>query len=218
MGYWILFLAAAVLLVMLFAPLDAELSYHKDLYQQEEQLTLRYLGIRIPLQKGGKKEKKEKKEKSEQEEKPDDESILARMRKFRSAYQMLREELLGLLRFLSKKAVRIRKFSFSLDFGLEDPALTGILSGIVYGVYYNLLALIDQNLRLDHAETKISPNFQTPCFDLRCVCILRIKPVHIMIMLLKCFKIYLKYKKNRKEVDLNGASDSRIDGHSNEKY
>ena len=81
---------------------------------------------------------------------------------------------------------------------MEDPALTGILSGMVYGVYYNLLALIDQNLRLEKTETNISPNFQTPCFDLRFRCILRIKPAHIIIVLLKCFKIYLKYKKEKK--------------------
>lgn len=218
MGYLILFLIAAVLLVLLFAPLDAELFYHKNLYNQEEHFNLRYFGIKIPIPKGEKKKQKEKKEEAEEQEKTADESVFARVKAFRSAYWLLREDLSAILHFLSKKAVRIREFSFSLDFGLEDPALTGILSGIVYGVYYNLLALIDQNLRLEKTETRISPDFQTRCFDLRFRCILRIKPAHIIIVLLKCFKIYLKYRKKRKEVDGHGASDSRADGHSNEKY
>ncbi|MDK2799904.1 MAG: hypothetical protein PWP27_433 [Clostridiales bacterium] len=81
-----------------------------------------------------------------------------------------------------KTKVVCRDLIFHLDFGLGDASTTGIASGLVWGMSYNILSIADSNMILKHTDVKIVPNFNESKLHIKFYCIFTIRIVHIIIV------------------------------------
>ena len=107
--------------------------------------------------------------------------------------------MVDILHYASEKEINIRKLTFFLDFGMKDPMNTGISTGAIYGVIYNMLALLNNAFEVEECDVKINPDFERKHLDITSQCILKIKSVHIIIIVFKVLKMYFKITKLKEE-------------------
>jgi len=179
---------------ILYQPLLAEFSFSKDTEKQSFLLKLRWgpIPIRFENKQDKQKKKKEKKEKSFTREK---------FSQYLRIYQAIEDTVAEFLHYFSNYALSVQTLSFRLIYGFENPAITGMMTGAVYGFYYNLLALIDRTIKLEACETDIQPDFNKPAFLLDATCIFKVRTVHIIPIAVKALRILKKIKQEQKNIN-----------------
>lgn len=178
---------------ILYQPLLAEFSVSKETEKQEFLLKLRWgpIPIRLANKQDKHKKKKNKKEKPFTREK---------FSQYLRIYQAIEDLLAEFLTYFSNHALSVQNLSFRLVYGFENPALTGMMTGAVYGFYYNLLSLIDRTIKLESCETDIQPDFNKPAFLLNATCIFKVRTVHIIPIAVKALRILKKMKKEQNNI------------------
>lgn len=122
------------------------------------------------------------------------------LKKAKYIYSQVKNDILKLLSYAGKHSVTFREINTDIEFDFENPMHTGIATGVINGIVYNLLALIDNTVKLGkHAET-IQPLFRNSNYYSINICgIVRLKNVHIMVIIIKSLKLHLKIKKYNKQ-------------------
>lgn len=107
----------------------------------------------------------------------------------------IKDEISELIGFIAGKCIIIRKFDIRIDFGCGDAAVTGLLNGGLNALVYGLMAVIHHGTVLKKWDVNIKPDFNTEKFEMFFDGICTTRPVHIIRMVIKAFKLYRKYKK-----------------------
>lgn len=216
MWTWIIIiLVIAIFTALLFNSVYVSVYYRRSEAENDTELIIKYLFFKkkIPI---------EKKEKSKQVKKPEEEKedLPTRGLKFYyNLYKLLKDDVFDVLNYLMKKAVVFKEINIKTDFGCKDAASTGILTGTLNGVFYNIIAFFHNNFTLKDWEIEVNPDFENEKFDLFFDCIVRLKIVHIIVIAFKGIKILLKLRKELKKGRKNdGTSNSRTNGNSDEQY
>jgi len=107
----------------------------------------------------------------------------------------LRAETINFLKYL-KKHCKISKYVIHLDVGMDDAALTGMVSGAAYTVVYDISALVYEilNIKKEDMDIRVTPHFQEECTCLYFDGIITIRIVHIIKALFMISDIYKKGK------------------------
>ena len=117
-------------------------------------------------------------------------------------------DIFGFLKFLSRKAIIIKTMDLKIDFGYSDAAATGLMTGILNGSVYNILAVIFNYIKVYKWNVDIIPDFNSDKFDVTFCCISRIKTVHIIAVVIKAFKMFIKIRNVKKKGRIGyGTSD-----------
>ena len=86
----------------------------------------------------------------------------------------------------------------NISFGLHDAALTGIATGAVWTLLYELLGLISTVALIGKHSFNVDPVFYKALFKADGLCIFRFRPVNIIGILIH---VLLKYSKVKAEID-----------------
>lgn len=190
----VIILLVVLFFIFLFVPFYLEAFYTKDAVTNTVKLNVRYLGMTFSLIP----KKSKKKIKQPQEE--DSQSFSFDTFKqgfdvFHEKFNDIKDDIIDILKFLSRRAVFFKQLKLRIQFGFEDAMATGITKGLLDGMLYNLVGLLYRYVRIEDWSIETVPDFEHPRFDIETQCILKIKNVHIMIIAIKGLKLYFKLKK-----------------------
>lgn len=113
-------------------------------------------------------------------------------------YTSSKKDILSIVSYLKKKAVLLENIDFELDFGYQDAASTGMMTGIINGAAYNIVSILCNNLKVITWDIRITPDFENEKFDAKLCCIAKIKTAHIIVVGLMALKILFKICKVKK--------------------
>ena len=104
--------------------------------------------------------------------------------------------------FIQKRLV-LEKLNVSIEFGMEDAAKTGIATGAVWGLIYNIFALVTKIFTVNDHNFKVEPDYNNEKFLLSANGILKFKIVNIIsiafFVLIKYIAVSKKTQENLKE-------------------
>ena len=95
---------------------------------------------------------------------------------------------------MARKYISIKRLDIDYVFGLDEPMYTGMLNGLLYGIIYNILGFVHEKSRIEECSTNIVPDFDRVCHNISVCCILRLKNVHIIGIVVRLAKMYIKFK------------------------
>lgn len=148
-------------------------------------------------------EKKKKSGKRDEEKKSKAPRSLAEYRqsvkKTLKIFNAVKGELADTLRYFADKAVKFESLDISVKFGLDDPMETGIANGLLYGAVYEILGFVHKYSNIAECGVNIEPDFDEAHFSADFDCILKLKNVHITVVLVRMIRLYDKIKKMTKE-------------------
>ena len=195
MGLIICAVIALVIAVILLLPIDssAELWYVENEGGGEFSLKIAGIRLRLPSKKKKEEEKKETAQKNGDEE--TGERGFPGMAAIKGYWDGLKTPIGDLWRFILRRGVQIRNVELELDYGLDDPMDTGMMNGLLYTAVYSGLALMHRHMTVSDWNIRITPDFDNKKVNVRFLCILRTRIVHIINIGARAFMIILKYRK-----------------------
>lgn len=183
---------AAFIFVLLIVPTYVIFDFETHNKNSKFNINIRYLFFNMkmnPKKTPGKKVNT--KEKSKKEELP----LMEKIEKGIKVYKYIEDDIAEILIYASEHAVKIKNIQFYMNFGLKDAMYTGILTGTSYAAVYNIIALLSNNIAVEKCDVKITPDFEKQHVNIHSRCILKVKNVHIMIIVFKVLKMYFKITK-----------------------
>ena len=198
--YIVLFVIALILLTALCLKITLCVKSVKKTGESfKTEITLKVLGLRIDLLKYiRKKEKPQKvvKEKSKQKEKPKEEKPFKE--KLKALFVNIQRGRYTYL--LSKKYVcrkiKIDNLDFSLAFGLDDAAHTGISTGVLWANIYNIYGFLDKLFLIKSHKFNVTPVFDDEVFEMDFCVNMHFRILNLVAM---AFAIMINYIKSGKK-------------------
>ena len=190
----------AAVIVLLLIPSELLFSFIWNEYERKTELKFKYLFIKItllPNDDNNKNKKKKKKNTNNKEKKKYTFNDVKRQYKnFKTYFNVVKDDIVKILSYAKKHAVTVKNTDINIKFDFEDPMDTGIYVGVINGIVYNIIGILDRTISVEKMKIDIVPLFENrDYFDISVNGIVRIKNVHIMYILIKAFKIALKKKK-----------------------
>lgn len=175
------------------------------LYKENVELWVRVLFLKIPIlprpeKAGVKKESKKKsnkKIKAEKSEKSSDKKPSV-PEKIADGLSLIKE-MLGPLRRAMRRLVRAEKLDVQVQIGADDAANTAVYTGMLWGVGYNLIGLLNQVCAVESHHLNVLPSYDKPMLSAEADCILRTSLANIICAAFILGIAFLRYKfKNRR--------------------
>ena len=204
-GYIVL-IAAAVIAIIIFIPVDAVISVTCSDKNADGCIFIRYAFVKVKLFPT-KKEKEKIKEDVKTEEKEAEKSeknVKAILKLAKTVYKELKRDILNLLSHALSKTVRIKELNISSRFGTGDPMYTGIAYGTANAVVYNLIAAAERNMQLDKWNVSIDADFDKACLDAGVYCKIRTRVASVIKLGIMAAILLLKIKKISRRINSNG--------------
>lgn len=186
-----LILLAVILLVVLFTNVRLRLTYKKSGAGSVGSICIQYLFIKIKIYPKNKKT-----------DEPDGDGFgkdlsgyQLGIKKILRLFEEIKDDIIKILCYASERLIKIENLDFNFKFGLDDPMHTGILTGAVNGAVYTVLGVVHNYSYIENCDINITPDFDNVCHFLKINCIIRMRNVHITVILIKIMKIVIKLKK-----------------------
>ena len=179
----------AVLILILYTPIGIGLKYEDGAFII---VKVAFWKFNIPLKKVLNKPKKKKEKTDDAPKKPEKE---------------LEKSIIGLDFILSlfgdfrrfvRKRFSLSQFELKVTFGTADAASTAILTGHLYSLSYNILALIDKLIYADNPKVEVNPVFNDATFSATAKGIIQTRLAHIIATATVFAYKFFKYKRNKK--------------------
>lgn len=107
--------------------------------------------------------------------------------------------LFGDFRRKVRSGFTLKNFDLIITMGTAEAASTAVLTGMLYGFAYNLLALADKIVYVDNPKVNIKPQFNDATFKLTLNGIITTRLVHIIATAFVFAYKFFKYKHTNKE-------------------
>ncbi len=146
--------------------------------------------FRITVYSSKNKRKKAQKDKQAKENRAD--------RKFENELNNIKEifgKLKSILKELNKLLnghLKIKNLDIKYTYGFDDAALTGIFSGLAYGIINSLVAYIDHNFYVKNKKVEILPDFDNEIQSLSLIFTAKIRLFHLLTFGIKAARLWLK--------------------------
>ena len=191
--YIILIILALILCVALFTKLTLMVKVVKPSEGNfKSDIHLKVLGTDVDLSSFANEDKPEKpkgKPDKQMKKKP----LRERINNLAVNIQRGRYTYLLSKRYVRKK-VKIEKLDFSMTFGLDDAAHTGIATGAAWGGVYNVFGFADRLFTIKSHNFNITPVFDGECFALEFEAMLKFSLSNIIAITFAVFMNYMKSK------------------------
>lgn len=122
---------------------------------------------------------------------------------------------------ITRRIIRLEKFYWEIEYGVDDAALTGMLYGFIWQGVSVVLAILGRVVSIrSRPKIKIYPEFNRYIFKTEINCIFRLRVGYIIIISMFFLTMVIKYRLLQKLGGVKGvrASNSRIDENSNGKH
>jgi len=192
--FWcILGILLLLAVLVLCLPAEAGIVFHQNQKVQNLTIHVRLLGLplsfAIPLLKDEKKPKKEKEqEKKEKKEALTPRRFITLVKQLGQAYRESKADLRDIISELRHR-VTCKELSCTIDYGAKNPALTGMLNGAIWTAGTLLLKITDSLIGVKEMHLHVHPDFTKELICLHFSGILKLRPVHLVIIVLKIVKL-----------------------------
>ncbi|MCD8049570.1 MAG: DUF2953 domain-containing protein [Clostridia bacterium] len=182
-----------ILAIVLFIPLGIGARYEEGVFVI---VKIAFFSVKQPFEmkpkdKGG--EKKKKKEKKPKEEKEPGKELE------RGAVGLdFILELLGDFRRFVRKKIALEDFELTIEIGTSDAAATAIGTGALWGLSYNLLALLDKLVEVKEPKIDIKPSYNELTFSIAAQGIIVTRAAYIIAVAAVFAVKYLRYRHKNK--------------------
>lgn len=201
--YIVLGILALLLCLALFTKMTLAVKARKKNGEElETEISLSVFGGRVdlsPLMKksSGGKDKKEKNENNKEndgEKKPISgrlKTVVNGIKRGKYTYLLSKKSI--------KKKIKLECLDFSLVFGLDDAAHTGIATGAAWGSVYNIFSFVDRLFTIKGHSFKITPVFDGEYLDMDFETKIRFSISNIVSLASVIFINYIKSEKYTSE-------------------
>lgn len=177
----------AFLIFVLYMPLGVGAKYENGAFFI---VKIAFFSFEIPVNRVIKPTKKKKK--SEKKEKKPEEEIDKAVIGLDFILSLL-----GDFRRFVRARISLYKFDFAVTFGTADAASTAVLTGHMWSLVYNLLALVDKIVYVDNPKVNVTPVFNDATFSIKASGIIKTRLAHIIATAVVFAYKFLKYKRNK---------------------
>ena len=190
-----------LLLIISLIPADAVFTFAYEDKVNGLEFFIKYLFIKIKvLPPKPKKEKvgpdeNKKKDKNESKQKKTVKSKAASVKKLYRLIKALSADIQKLITQLISKTFRIKSFILETRIGTEDPMYTGLAVGAANGFIYNLLGMIDRNMKLDKFSVTITPEWENQIFEGGVYVKIRTSIFNILRLAFMLIPLYFKFRR-----------------------
>ena len=199
--YYILAIFAIVLILFLTLPSHITLSLSEN---KSKAITLSFFGGLIKFSPKGKVNKnKPKKEKGKKSKAGDDElsnednSFIAKINELIDIVRLIRR-VYSETRLFGRKRI-FADVTIHISFDLYDAALTGIATGIIWTLLYELLGLVSTVALIDKHDFNVEPLFNDKfSFSASGECSFKFSPINAVVVLIYTL---FKYRKIKKDIE-----------------
>lgn len=196
--YIIIFIALSALIFLLFSSVSFNFSFRRREGKNSTEFLIKYLFInkKIAVEKKDKTKKTENK-KTDKQGKND----LAEngIRYYLDLYKEIKDDVFGILNYITRKTGVFESIKIRVDFGFSDVSKTGIMTGTLNGILYNIMSYFHNNYTVRDWEISVNPDFDNEKFDVFFDCIVKLKTVHIINIAFKGLKIFNIMRKTTKK-------------------
>ena len=98
-----------------------------------------------------------------------------------------------------RRAICAEKIYLNVDFGVGDAAKTGIATGGVWAGIYNVISFVASIIRITEPKINVNPLYNELKCEIDSECVIKSRPVNLLIAVAGFGITYLKLKKNKKE-------------------
>lgn len=125
---------------------------------------------------------------------------------FKNYYRLYTETLNSTRKSLIRGS-KVERFEINAEIGVFDNALTGISSGLIYALLWNIYCLIANNIKTEKHEIFVKPRFDINIFKLDLYCIFTIRIGNIIYVVISLAILYIIHlilnRKKFKKSDIN---------------
>ncbi len=100
------------------------------------------------------------------------------------------EDIKEFAKYVSQRCIKISELNLKIDFGTNDAACTGMITGALNTVCYTVMSTVHHLTLVKRWSIQINPDFEKELFDIDFVCIATTKLWHIIGMGMKGYKLY----------------------------
>ena len=207
MPIWLICLLAviaAVMLTVLFFPVKVSACYAYSYLQKKNIYVISVFGKDV-INTSEKKKRDRKVLKGKKNDKSDKSELFGET-SFEGVKRIVQNERIknhfySAFRNL-KKIADVRYAECSLDFGLDDAALTGVASGIIYGAVYDVFAKLYYffKIKKDDMNIRVVPHFDGKCMEIYLEIKVCVRLVFAVFAVMDFWKIYKDVKKEMSKV------------------
>ena len=193
--WYVLAALAAVVAAVILVPVRVIVSFCSTKQGTRTKLDIKIGFLKFKLYSENGKKKKTEPEPKKEEKKPEQKekaSVFTRIKAVIGIYSEFSEDFGSLLDYISRHAARFERLELKLCYSTGDAAATGILCGAINGAVYGLLGIIHQRTEIKYTDISIIPDFGDAMLEIASGCIVRLKNVHIIVIAVKLFKLYVK--------------------------
>ena len=164
-----IYIALSLLVLLFLTAIFMKMALHINITKtmdskMKSELTIKIFGKKINLLKRNKKDKPSKKGKADDKEKQT-EPLGKRIKTLFENIERGRYTYLLSKRYV-RKNITLESLDFSMTFGLDDAAHTGIATGALWGSVYNIYAFLDKLFIVKAHKFNITPVFDGEAFEL----------------------------------------------------
>ncbi len=193
----IILIILAIIMLLAFMPITFEYALYYD-GNFKKKFLIRFLFYKNDFSKARNKQNKSTKK---TKEKKSITQIVEDWKYYKKLFKTFKADISDILKYAKRKAIKIRFVKIDIAFAGKDAMQTGIYTGIVNGTVYNALAVVDNSVGIGEWSVNIEPDFHKNAFvEAKIHCILNTKFAHIIVVLIKFLKIYLRHKLMRKNI------------------
>ena len=195
MGILIILIVIAIIVLLLFMPITIEYAVSYD-GNFKNKFLIRFFWFKNELSN-----KKERKKTQKQKKKKKISEIIEDMKYYKKLFKTFKSDISMILKYAKEKGIKIKKASIDIAFAGKDAMQTGIFTGIVNATSYNMVSVVDRTVGIEDWSVNVEPDFHKEAFvDAKIHCILNTKFAHIIVVLIRFLKMYLKHKNMRKNI------------------
>ena len=180
---WIALIIIALLMILFSIHIKVRLCFSVD---GDNTIELRYgfLKFRILPKKAGKEIVEEVEEEAgEKPEKPKKKQDVKKLlRILKAVYKDLKNGLFKILGYIIKRAVTIHELNISADYGFDDPMKTGMATGAANAAVYNIIGLLNKNMKLKKWSVSLNPDFNEEKMKAGVYAVLGTNVLHILAL------------------------------------
>lgn len=188
-GFYIAMIIIAIIGLIILLPITAVISFSVN--SDENEITIRYLFLKLKILPAGEKKDKPKPKEDEEKPKKDNKGIVSTVWVSRSE---IKWGVSKLLYYVIHNAIIVKELNISAQFGFDNPMNTGLASGALNAVVYNIVGLLDRHARLKKWSVDLKPDFDNTCMMAGVYCRLQTRIAHVFPLVMILLRTFIKIK------------------------
>lgn len=180
-AFWIAVIILAFVALLFYIHIRIRLCF--SLGGDDNSITVSYLFLKFKIRpREAEKEAKTLAEDEADDNKksmPDSKKLL---RLIKAAYKDIKDGISSLLGYIIKHAITIYELNISAEYGFENPMHTGIVTGTANAVVYNIIGMLERNMKLKSSSVSLTPDFENQKLKAGVYCELGTNIWHILAL------------------------------------